>query len=461
MLVHRFSQEGLNIALDVNSGSVHILDEVAYEVLGYYKENSIEEIKEQLKSSYEIEKIEEAHEELKNLEEEGMLFSEDSYENHPTFLNRKPAIKAMCLHVAHDCNLRCKYCFASQGDFGQTKSLISYEVGKKALDFLVEKSGSRKNLEVDFFGGEPLMNFEVVKQLVDYGRSLEKEHNKNFRFTITTNGVLLDDDSIAYINENMHNVVLSLDGRKDVNDDMRPTPNGKGSYDLIVPKFQKLVEGRGNKYYYVRGTFTRQNLDFAKDVLHYRDLGFEMTSIEPVVDQDTNPYALREEDLPKIFEEYDSLAKEYLDRKLKGDKFTFFHYVVDLGQGPCVIKRLAGCGAATEYVAVTPEGDIYPCHQFVGQEQYIMGNVMDEEWNLKADIQAEFENANVYTKEGCRECWARFYCSGGCHANAKNFNNDILKPYDLGCQMQRKRTECAIMIEAKMMLEGEQVQGIL
>ncbi|MCT4509882.1 MAG: thioether cross-link-forming SCIFF peptide maturase [Tepidibacter sp.] len=454
-MIHKFSLNGINIALDVNSGAVHVLDNEAYDILDYYKDKNIDEISDILKDKYSNEKIVEAYNEMKTLEKEGLLYSIDEYEYHPSFVNRKPVVKALCLHMAHDCNLKCKYCFASQGDFGGERKLMSYEVGKKSLDYLLENSGNRKNLEVDFFGGEPLMNWEVVKKLVEYGNEKAKEKGKLFRFTITTNGLLLDDEKIEYINEHMHNVVLSLDGRKEINDEMRPTLNNKGSYDIIVPKFKKLIDSRDkNKYYYVRGTFTRDNLDFSKDVLHFADLGFDLTSVEPVVDSDDNPYALKEEDIPKIFKEYEKLAVEYANRKIKGDNFTFFHYMIDLNQGPCVIKRLTGCGAGCEYMAVTPEGDLYPCHQFVGNEDFKLGSILDEKLIIPRDIQLKFQNAHVYAKEECRNCWAKFYCSGGCHANAHNFNNDILKPYELGCQMQRKRTECAIMIKAKIMLEG-------
>jgi uncharacterized protein len=454
-MIHKFSLNGINIALDVNSGAVHVLDNEAYDILDYYKDKNIDEISDILKDKYSNEKIVEAYNEMKTLEKEGLLYSIDEYEYHPSFVNRKPVVKALCLHMAHDCNLKCKYCFASQGDFGGERKLMSYEVGKKSLDYLLENSGNRKNLEVDFFGGEPLMNWEVVKKLVEYGNEKAKEKGKLFRFTITTNGLLLDDEKIEYINEHMHNVVLSLDGRKEINDEMRPTLNNKGSYDIIVPKFKKLIDSRDkNKYYYVRGTFTRDNLDFSKDVLHFADLGFDLTSVEPVVDSDDNPYALKEEDIPKIFKEYEKLAVEYANRKIKGDNFTFFHYMIDLNQGPCVIKRLTGCGAGCEYMAVTPEGDLYPCHQFVGNEDVKLGSILDEKLIIPIDKQLKFQNAHVYAKEECRNCWAKFYCSGGCHANAHNFNNDILKPYELGCQMQRKRTECAIMIKAKIMLEG-------
>ncbi|EGT3892407.1 thioether cross-link-forming SCIFF peptide maturase [Clostridioides difficile] len=454
-MIHKFSMNGYNIVLDVNGGAVHVLDDVAYDLLDFYKEKSKEEILEILKSKYQEEKINEAYEEILNLEKEGLLYTEDTYQYHPSFVHREPVVKALCLNVAHDCNLKCKYCFAAQGDFGGEKELMSFEVGKAAIDYLIANSGSRKNLEIDFFGGEPLMNFEVVKQLVDYGRSVEKDYNKNIRFTITTNGVLLNDEIIDYINENMHNVVLSLDGRKEVNDNMRPTLNDKGSYDITLPRFKKLVEKRAkDKYYYIRGTFTRDNLDFSKDVMHFADLGFKLTSVEPVVGDESNPYALREEDLPKIFEEYEKFAVEYADRQLQGDGFKFFHFMIDLNQGPCVIKRITGCGAGNEYLSVTPNGDIYPCHQFVGNEEFKMANIFDEEIVLPENLKNMFREAHVYTKEECKQCWNKFYCSGGCYANAINFNNDISKPYELGCEMQRKRTECSIMIQAKLMLEG-------
>lgn len=459
-MIHKFTMNGLNIVLDVNSGAVHVVDKVTYEVLDFYKEKDIKWIKESL-TDFSVDEIEEAYKEILELEENGLLYSQDNYLDIEGFKNREPVVKAMCLHIAHDCNLKCKYCFASQGDFGGQKSHMSLEVGKKALDYLVANSGSRRNLEIDFFGGEPLMNFEVVKELVSYGNEIAPQKGKNFRFTITTNGVLLDDEKIAYINENMHNVVLSLDGRKDINDDMRPTLNDKGSYDIIVPKFQKLVKERKNKYYYLRGTFTRDNMDFGKDVLHFKDLGFDLTSVEPVVGDESNPYALRDEDIPKILKEYEDLAIKYADMRVNDEKFRFFHFMVDLTQGPCAIKRLTGCGAGTEYLAVTPEGDIYPCHQFVGQEEFKMGNILEKEINLPKDMRQTFRDAHVYSKEECSKCWARFYCSGGCHANAYNFNNDILKPYELGCEMQKKRVECALMVEAKVMLEKEELEPIL
>ena len=455
-MIHKFSMDGYNIVLDVNGGGVHVLDNVAYDLVDLFEDKSKEEIVQSLIKNYTKEQIEEAYDEIKSLKEEGLLFTEDTYQNHPSFVNRKKVVKALCLHVSHDCNLKCKYCFASQGDFGGEKEMMSFEVGKKAIDYLIANSGNRRNLEIDFFGGEPLMNFDVVKQLVAYGREVEKANNKNIRFTITTNGILLDDDKIDYINEHMHNVVLSLDGRREVNDNMRPTVNDKGSYDVIMPKFKKLVDKRPkDKYYYIRGTFTRDNLDFSEDVLHFANEGFNLTSVEPVVGDESNPYALREEDMERVFAEYEKLAKKYAKRKLEGEDFTFFHFVVDLNQGPCVIKRITGCGAGNEYLAVTPNGDIYPCHQFVGNDDFKLANILDEEVVIPEDISNMFRDAHVYSKEDCKTCWNKFYCSGGCHANAINFNNDIRKPYELGCEMQKKRTECSIMIQAKLMLEGE------
>ena len=450
----------LNIVVDVNGGAVHVVDEITFDVLDYYELYDAEKIAKKL-PKYTLDEIKETFDEIKSLVEEGLLYSPDNYLDIDAFKNREPVVKAMCLHIAHDCNLKCKYCFASQGDFGGAKSIMSFEVGKKALEYLVDNSGSRKNLEVDFFGGEPLMNFEVVKQLVEYGNELAKEKGKNFRFTITTNGVLLDDEIIDYVNEHMHNVVLSLDGRKSINDDMRPTLNDKGSYDIIVPKFQKLIEKRKDKYYYVRGTFTRDNMDFSKDVLHFKDLGFDLTSVEPVVGDESNPYALREEDLPKILDEYEKLAVEYSKMRVNNEPFRFFHFMVDLSQGPCVIKRMTGCGAGNEYLAITPEGDIYPCHQFVGQEEFKMGNVMSDKVELPKEMQETFKEAHIYAKDECSKCWAKFYCSGGCHANAFNFNNDILKPYDLGCQMQRKRLECALMVEASVMMNQDELEPLV
>lgn len=364
------------------------------------------------------------------------------------FKKRKTVVKALCLHIAHDCNLGCRYCFAEEGEYHGDRSLMSYEVGKQALDFLVANSGNRRNLEVDFFGGEPTMNFDVVRKLVAYGRSLEEPYNKNFRFTLTTNGILLNDEIMEFANREMANVVLSIDGRKSVNDYMRPTRNGKSTYDIIVPKFQKFAELRNQTNYYVRGTFTHHNLDFSEDVLHLADLGFKQISVEPVVAPPEEPYAIQEADLPQLMEEYDKLAKEMVRREKEGNGFNFFHFMIDLTQGPCVAKRLSGCGSGTEYLAVTPWGDLYPCHQFVGQEQFKLGNVYD---GIQAEeIRDEFKLCNVYAKEKCRNCFARFYCSGGCAANSYNFHGSILDAYDIGCELQKKRIECAIMIKAAL-----------
>ncbi len=455
-MIHKYNMNGYNIVVDVNGGAVHVVDDVTYRVLDFYEDKNLEEIISLLADEFDRQKIEESYNEIEELVKEGLLYTEDEYEFHPSFVNREPVVKALCLNVAHDCNLKCKYCFAKQGDFGGNAELMSLDVGKKAMDFLVANSGNRRNLDIDFFGGEPLMNWEVVKELVKYGREIEKPAGKNMRFTITTNGVLLDDEKIDFINEHMHNVVLSLDGRKEINDQMRLTINDRGSYDTIVPKFQKLVSQRPkDKYYYVRGTFTRDNLDFSKDINHFADLGFELTSIEPVVDDESNPFALREEDLPKIFEEYENYAAELAQRQLEGEKLKFFHFMIDLNQGPCVIKRITGCGAGNEYVSIVPNGDIYPCHQFVGKEEFVMGNVHEDEITLPESMREMFREAHVYNKESCKTCWNKFYCSGGCHANAINFNEDIRKPYELGCEMQKKRTECAIMIQAKLLTEGK------
>ena len=396
------------------------------------------------------EEISEAVEEILELEAEGLLFAPDIYENYVyDFKKRRTVVKALCLHIAHDCNLACKYCFAEEGEYHGRRALMSFEVGKKALDFLVANSGNRVNLEVDFFGGEPLMNWDVVKRLVEYGRSLEPAYNKKFRFTLTTNGVLLNEEILEFANKEMSNLVLSIDGRKQIHDRMRPFRGGQGSYDLIVPKFQRAAESREQLNYYVRGTFTRNNLDFSEDVLHLADLGFKQISVEPVVAPPEADYSIREEDLPKLKEEYDKLAAEMLRRKREGNGFQFFHFMIDLEGGPCVAKRLSGCGSGTEYLAVTPWGDLYPCHQFVGNEKFLMGNV--EEGILREDIRDRFKCCNVYAKEKCRDCFARFYCSGGCAANAYNFHGDVNAAYDVGCELERKRVECAIMLKAAEM----------
>ncbi|HHW67001.1 MAG: six-Cys-in-45 modification radical protein [Defluviitaleaceae bacterium] len=448
-MIHKFSMDGVNIVLDIYSGAVHVVDDIVYDLVDDYQKYSKDELIQRYKEKYDVSQIEEAIEEIEALENEGLLYTEDMYVDYlGQFQARNPIVKALCLHIAHDCNLKCKYCFAGEGEYRGQRSLMSAEVGKKAIDFLIQASGNRRNLEIDFFGGEPLMNFEVVKEIVDYARSIEGEHNKNFRFTITTNGVLLDDDIQAYINEHMHNVVLSIDGRKEVHDRMRYTINHKGSYDLVVPKFKKIADSRNQTNYYVRGTFTRENLDFAKDVLHLADIGFKQVSVEPVVAPKEMSYALREEDLPMLYEQYEELAKELVKRKKEGQGFNFFHFMIDLSQGPCVAKRLAGCGSGSEYLAVTPEGDLYPCHQFVGLEEFKMGTVFDGIQNQP--MQKQFQACNVYAKDECKNCWAKFYCSGGCAANAYQFHRDIRKPYKIGCELEKKRVECALYVKAKL-----------
>ena len=454
-MVHQYKNNGYSICLDVNSGAVHIVDDIVYDIISLYEGRKEEEIIKELESKYEVSDIKEAFEEVKTLVEEGSLFTEDIYENYiMDFKKRKTVVKALCLHIAHDCNLACRYCFAEEGEYHGRRELMSFEVGKKALDFLIANSGSRKNLEVDFFGGEPLMNFEVVKQLVKYGREQEKIYNKNFRFTLTTNGVLLNDDIMEFANKEMANVVCSIDGRKEVNDKMRPFRNGKGSYDLILPKFKKLANSRNQTNYYVRGTYTHFNKDFANDVIHLANEGFEQISVEPVVAPANEPYAIKEEDVEELKNQYDILAKEIIERRKNGKYINFFHFMIDLEGGPCVAKRLSGCGSGTEYLAVTPWGDFYPCHQFVGNEEFLLGNVDEGITNTK--VRDEFKLCNVYAKPKCHDCFAKFYCSGGCAANSYNFHGNINDAYDIGCELQKKRIECAIMIKAAMLdLEAE------
>lgn len=450
VVIHQYKNNGYNIVLDVNSASVHVVDELVYDVLELQKENMADqEIIHKLSAVYGIADINTALAECRQLQEAEMLFTKDTYRSAiDLFKERQTVVKALCLHAAHDCNLACRYCFAEEGEYHGRRALMSFDVGKKALDFLVANSGNRKNLEVDFFGGEPLMNWQVVKDLVAYGREQEKIHDKNFRFTLTTNGVLLNDEVMEFANREMANVVLSIDGRKEINDHMRPFRNGAGSYDLIVPKFRQFADSRNQDKYYVRGTFTRHNLDFSKDVLHLADLGFKQISVEPVVAPETETYALREEDLPKIYEEYDLLAREMIKREKEGRGFHFFHFMIDLTGGPCVYKRLSGCGSGTEYLAVTPWGDLYPCHQFVGEEKYLMGTV--DEGVTRQSICDEFKGCNVYAKDKCRDCFARFYCSGGCAANAYNFTGEINNVHEISCALQRKRVECALMIKAAL-----------
>ena len=461
-MIHQYKNNGYNIVLDVYSGAVHVVDDLCYDVIELLNSGESEPTVESLKSpetkeqllkalgeKYEEQDLLDALSDVIELAENRQLFAKDIYEGMIDVVKKqKTVVKALCLHIAHDCNLACKYCFAEEGEYHGRRALMSYEVGKKALDFLIANSGNRHNLEVDFFGGEPLMNWQVVKDLVAYGREQEKIYDKHFRFTLTTNGVLLNDEIQEFLNKEMDNVVISLDGRKEINDQMRPFRNGKGSYDLIVPKFQKLAESRNQEKYYIRGTFTRNNLDFSNDILHFADLGFKQMSIEPVVGDESDPYAIREEDLPQIMEEYDRLAQMMIAREKEGKGFNFFHFMIDLDGGPCVYKRMSGCGSGTEYLAVTPWGDLYPCHQFVGHEEFLMGNV--DEGIKKPEIADDFRDCNVYSKDKCRDCFAKFYCSGGCMANSYNFNGTIHGTYDVGCQMQRKRVECAIMMKAAL-----------
>ena len=447
-MIHKFSIDEINIVMDINSGSIHIVDNIVYEIIDFFKDMSENELITKFSTKFDSNEIISAINEIKNLEKDEMIFYEDDYEIIlPKLVNRNPLVKALCLHIAHDCNLKCKYCFAEEGEYNGARSLMSFDVGKNAIDFLIKNSGARKNLEIDFFGGEPLMNFEVIKKIVEYGREQEKIYNKNFRFTITTNGILLDDEKIDYINKNMYNVVLSLDGRKEINDNMRPKVGGQGSYDIIVPKFKKLVEKRKGKNYYVRGTFTKNNIDFSNDVLHLADLGFEHISIEPVVAEDEMSYSITKKDISKVYDEYEKLARIIYERKINNNGFNFFHFNIDLDGGPCVFKRLSGCGSGSEYLAVTPEGDLYPCHQFVGKDEFKMGTVY--EGIQDKNRFKEFSNCNVYSKPECRNCWAKFYCSGGCAANAYEYGGNILSNYNIGCELQKKRIECAIFIKAK------------
>ena len=449
-MVHQYQLNGYNIVLDTCSGSIHSVDEVAYDIIAMVAENKTEaEItSEMLKRYSDITEadVKECLEDVAALKEAGKLFTPDTYEHLACdFKARNTVIKALCLHVAHTCNLNCSYCFASQGKYQGERALMTFEVGKRAIDFLIENSGTRRNLEVDFFGGEPLMNWDVVKQVVAYAREQEKIHNKNFRFTLTTNGMLINDEVIEYSNKEMHNVVLSLDGRKEVHDHLRVDYAGKGSYDTIVPKFQEFVKKRGDKNYYMRGTFTHNNVDFTKDLFHMADLGFTELSMEPVVCDPSDPYALTEEDKPILFEQYEILAKEMLQRKRDGKPITFYHYMLDLEHGPCIYKRISGCGSGTEYMAVTPWGELYPCHQFVGDEKYSMGDIWKGVTNH--EVQDEFKCCNAYAREGCKDCWAKLYCSGGCAANAYHATGSITGIYEYGCDLFKKRIECAIMMK--------------
>ena len=460
-MIHQYQLNGYNIVLDTCSGSIHAVDEVAYDMIGMYEDHTeaeiIKAIGEKYKDREDVteEDIKECIEDVTALKEDGKLFAPDVYE--PLAFDYKAnsnVIKALCLHVAHTCNLNCSYCFASQGKYQGERAIMSFDVAKRAIDFLIEHSTGRRNLEVDFFGGEPLMNWEVVKQTVAYAREQEKIYDKNFRFTLTTNGILIDDDVIEFSNKEMSNVVLSLDGRKEVHDHLRKNYAGQGSYDIIVPKFQKFVERRGDKSYYIRGTYTHNNVDFTNDIFHMADLGFKELSMEPVVCSPEDPYALTQEDLPILFEQYEILAKEMLKREREGRGFTFYHYMLDLTNGPCIYKRISGCGSGTEYMAVTPWGELYPCHQFVGDEAYSLGNIWDGVKNTK--VQDKFRMCNAYAREGCRDCWAKLYCSGGCAANAYHATGDITGIYEYGCELFKKRIECAIMVKVAEQIEGLQ-----
>ena len=457
-MIHEYKLGGYNIVLDVCSGAVHVVDEAAYEIIGMFEAHSREEILDTLQGRFhEVtrEELGECYDQVVSLKEAGKLFTPDTFAPMADTLKKKTGgvVKALCLHIAHTCNLNCSYCFASQGKYHGDRAVMSFEVGKRALDFLVEHSGTRRNLEVDFFGGEPLMNFQVVKDLVAYARSIEKEHGKHFRFTLTTNGVLINDDVIDFANRECSNVVLSLDGRKEIHDRFRVDYAGKGSWEKIVPKFQKFVEARGGKNYYMRGTFTHANPDFLKDIQQMLDLGFTELSMEPVVCAAGDPSALTEEDLPIVMEQYEKLAELMLKRDKEGRPFTFYHYMIDLTGGPCIYKRISGCGSGTEYMAVTPWGDLYPCHQFVGEERFKLGNIWDGVTNT--EVQREFRQCNVYAHEECRDCWARLYCSGGCAANAYHSTGSVTGVYEYGCKLFRKRMECAIMVAVARAL-GEQ-----
>ena len=452
-MMHQYKLNGYNIVLDTCSGSVHVVDEVAYDIIALYPEKTPEEIVSAILAQYggrpdvNEEEVRACISDVAELERAGKLYTPDTFEPMAfDFKNRSTVVKALCLHVAHTCNLSCPYCFASQGKYHGQQALMRFDVGKRALDFLMENSGDRVNLEVDFFGGEPLMNWEVVKELVAYAREQEGPRGKKFRFTLTTNGMLIDDDVIDFANREMHNVVLSLDGRKEVHDRLRVDWAGRGSYDRIVPKFQKLVERRGGKGYYMRGTFTHANPDFTKDVLHMADLGFDQLSMEPVVCAPDDPAALTAEDLPIVLEQYELLAKEMLRREREGRGFTFYHYMLDLAHGPCIYKRISGCGSGTEYMAVTPWGDLYPCHQFVGEEAYRLGDIWQGVTNTA--VRDEFKSCNAYARPECADCWARLYCSGGCAANAYHASGSIRGVYEYGCELFRKRIECAVMMKA-------------
>lgn len=462
-MIHAYKMNGYNIIIDQNSGCVHSVDDVAYDIITNYENKNKDEIKSYILEKYKdrddvtAEDIDLCFDDIETLKKEGRLFAEDTFEKTASaFKKRQGVLKAICLHVAHDCNLACKYCFAGKGEYDGPKGLMSFETGKRALDFLVEQSGTRHNLEVDFFGGEPLLNWDVCKKLVEYGRSIEKKYNKNFRFTVTTNGVLLNDEIMDFCNKEMGNVVLSLDGRKETHDRLRITRKNTGSYDMIIDKFKKFVQSRNQKDYYMRGTYTHFNTDFSKDIIHMADEGFKELSIEPVVCDPSEDYALKESDLPVLKEQYEILANEMLRRYRKGNGFTFYHYMIDLDAGPCIVKRVSGCGVGTEYMAVTPDGELYPCHQFVGDEKFLLGDI----WNgvKNKNVLEQFENCNVYSHKECNDCFAKLYCSGGCAANAYHSTGSVSGVYEFGCELHRKRIECAVMLKVAEAEENLKVE---
>lgn len=462
-MIHAYKMNGYNIIIDQNSGCVHSVDDVAYDIITNYENKNKDEIKSYILEKYKdrddvtAEDIDLCFDDIETLKKEGRLFAEDTFEKTASaFKKRQGVLKAICLHVAHDCNLACKYCFAGKGEYDGPKGLMSFETGKRALDFLVEQSGTRHNLEVDFFGGEPLLNWDVCKKLVEYGRSIEKKYNKNFRFTVTTNGVLLNDEIMDFCNKEMGNVVLSLDGRKETHDRLRITRKNTASYDMIIDKFKKFAQSRNQKDYYMRGTYTHFNTDFSKDVIHMADEGFKELSIEPVVCDPSEDYALKESDLPVLKEQYEILANEMLRRYRKGNGFTFYHYMIDLDAGPCIVKRVSGCGVGTEYMAVTPDGELYPCHQFVGDEKFLLGDI----WNgvKNKNVLEQFENCNVYSHKECKDCFAKLYCSGGCAANAYHSTGSVSGVYEFGCELHRKRIECAVMLKVAEAEENLKVE---
>lgn len=462
-MIHAYKMNGYNIIIDQNSGCVHSVDDVAYDIITNYENKNKDEIKSYILEKYKdrddvtAEDIDLCFDDIETLKKEGRLFAEDTFEKTASaFKKRQGVLKAICLHVAHDCNLACKYCFAGKGEYDGPKGLMNFETGKRALDFLVEQSGTRHNLEVDFFGGEPLLNWDVCKKLVEYGRSIEKKYNKNFRFTVTTNGVLLNDEIMDFCNKEMGNVVLSLDGRKETHDRLRITRKNTGSYDMIIDKFKKFAQSRNQKDYYMRGTYTHFNTDFSKDVIHMADEGFKELSIEPVVCDPSEDYALKDSDLPVLKEQYEILANEMLRRYRKGNGFTFYHYMIDLDAGPCIVKRVSGCGVGTEYMAVTPDGELYPCHQFVGDEKFLLGDIWDGVKNK--NVLEQFENCNVYSHKECKDCFAKLYCSGGCAANAYHSTGSVSGVYEFGCELHRKRIECAVMLKVAEAEENLKVE---